>query len=50
MISGSIFFFGLSSLPSTKVHVQKLSVVQRRMLRLVVGWVVVNEDDSGKTQ
>ena len=38
-------FFGLSSLHLTKFNFQKLNVVQRKMLRSIVGWVVVNEDD-----
>ena len=44
MISPTILF-GLSSLPLTKFHFQKLNVVHRKMLRSSVGWVVVKEDD-----
>ena len=44
MISPTILF-GLSLLPLTKLHFHKLNVVQRRMLRSIVGWVAVNEDD-----
>jgi hypothetical protein len=31
--------FGLAILPLTKVQIDKLDVVQRRMLRSIVGWV-----------
>eukprot|EP00435_Cladocopium_sp_Y103_P027156 s884_g6.t1 len=30
--------FGIATLPLTKVQIQKLDVVQRRMLRSIVGW------------
>ena len=31
--------FGLAVLPLTKIQIHKLDVVQRKMLRSIVGWV-----------
>ena len=36
--------FGLATLPLTKGCLQKLGVVQRRMLRSIVGWVRIHDD------
>ena len=36
-------FFGLATLPSTKGCLQKLGVVQRRMLRSIVAWVRIHD-------
>ena len=38
--------FGLATLPLTKVCLQKLGVVQRRMLRSIVGWVRIHDDQN----
>ena len=38
--------FGLATLPLTKGCLQKLGVVQRRMLRSIVGWVRIHDDLS----
>lgn len=38
--------FGLATLSLTKVCLQKFGVVQRRMLRSIVGWVLVHDDQS----
>ena len=38
--------FGLATLPLTKGCLQKLGVVQRRMLRSIVGWVRIPDDLS----
>ena len=35
--------FGLATLPLTKGCLQKLGVVQRRMLRSIVGWVQIHD-------
>ena len=37
--------FGLASLPLVASQIQRLNVVQRRMLRAVVGWVAVDGND-----
>ena len=39
-------FFGLATLPLTKVCLQKLGVVQRRMLRPIAGWVRIHDDQN----
>ena len=36
--------FGLSSLALTQKHLHKLDVVQRRMLRSIVGWVRIPDE------
>ena len=38
--------FGLATLPLTKVCLQKLGVVQRRMFRSIVGWVRIHDDQN----
>ena len=38
--------FGLATLSLTKVCLRKFGVVQRRMLRSIVGWVLVHDDQS----
>ena len=38
--------FGLATLPLTKGCLQKLGVVQKRMLRSIVGWVRIHDDLS----
>ena len=38
--------FGLATLPLTKVCLQKLGVVQRRMLRSIDGWVRIHDDQN----
>ena len=38
--------FGLATLPLTKVCLQKFGVVQRRMLRSIVGWVRIHDDQN----
>ena len=45
MVSPAMLF-GLATLPLTKGCLQKLGVVQRRMLRSIVGWVRVHDDLS----
>ena len=37
---------GLATLPLTKVCLQKLGVVQRRMLRSIFGWVRIHDDQN----
>ena len=41
--------FGLVSLLLTQKHLHKLDVVQRRMLRSIVGWVRVPDEPWGTT-
>ena len=37
--------FGLASLPLTASHFKRIDVVQRRMIRAIVGWVAVDKFD-----
>ena len=41
--------FGLSTLPMTTGQLQQLDATQRRMLRSIVGWVRLAEDDWAAT-
>ena len=41
----SNIFFGLATLPLTKSQLQRLDVTQRKMLRTIVGWAVVDSTD-----
>ena len=41
--------FGLASLPLTTFH-KRIDVVQRRMIRAIVGWVAVDKFEIGETQ
>ena len=43
MVSPAMLF-GLANLPLTKGCLQKLGVVQTRMLRSIVGWVRIHDD------
>ena len=48
LVSPTILF-GLSTLPLTKMHVQKLDTTQRKMLRSMVGWIRVDGEDWADT-
>ena len=45
----STAMFGLASLPLTQRFLHKLDVVQRRMLRSIVGWVRIPDEPSENT-
>ena len=48
-IMSPTLLFGLASLPLTSSHFKKIDVVQRRMIRAIVGWVAVDKFDWGDT-
>ena len=49
LLSRQPYFFSLHTLALTKVQLESINVLRRKMLRSIVGWVRVNGEDWSET-